>query len=235
MSLILGEWREGKVRPLPGNAPHDRLVSRGISLSLWSICDDPFLATRFPQPRIIPGPSVCVFQAWRNLSLRCGQATTKSWVETEPPPASRPRAQAKERAGRNTLFSSSAMSSGRLFLDRVGRHQSPSPLHRHEQINTRSSQAQAKHDISTLPRIRHFYFALTDAAVGLAVGSRISYSCVNPNRKLRSWPRKSAPLRNPLRNLNRLPDRFGSRLHYRKDPACRQHNVRLWRSDSAPT
>ena len=29
MSSILGEWREGKVRPIPGNSPHDRLVSRG--------------------------------------------------------------------------------------------------------------------------------------------------------------------------------------------------------------
>src|SRR5262252_5442758 len=60
---------------------------------------------------------------------------TQPWVETEPPPAGRPRAQVKERAGRITPFSSSAMSSGRLFLDRVGRHQSPSPLHRHGQHN----------------------------------------------------------------------------------------------------
>src|ERR1044072_2754252 len=60
---------------------------------------------------------------------------TKPWVGTVPPPAGRPRAQVKERAGRITLFSSSAMSSGRLFLDRVGRHQSPSPLHRHAQDN----------------------------------------------------------------------------------------------------
>ena len=29
---------------------------------------------------------------------------TKPWGETAPPPAGRPRAQAKERAGRNTLF-----------------------------------------------------------------------------------------------------------------------------------
>jgi hypothetical protein len=49
MTLVLGEWREGKVRPVPGNAPHDRPVSRVIFCSLWSICDDPFLATRFPQ------------------------------------------------------------------------------------------------------------------------------------------------------------------------------------------
>ena len=32
--------------------------------------------------------------------------------------------------------SSSAMSSGRLFLDRVARQQSPSPLHRHPQIKS---------------------------------------------------------------------------------------------------
>ena len=47
---------------------------------------------------------------------------------TGPPPAGQPRTQVKERAGRITLFSSSAMSSGRLFLDRVARQQSPSPL-----------------------------------------------------------------------------------------------------------
>ena len=55
---------------------------------------------------------------------------------TVPPPVGRPRAQVKERAGRITPFSSSAMSSGRLFLDRVGRHQSPSPLHRRDQNNS---------------------------------------------------------------------------------------------------
>jgi hypothetical protein len=58
---------------------------------------------------------------------------TKPWGGTVPPPAGRPRAQVKERVGRTTLFSSSAMSSGRLFLDRVARQQCPSPLHRHGQ------------------------------------------------------------------------------------------------------
>ncbi len=37
---------EGKVRPLPGNSPHRRPVSRGI-FWLWRICDDPFSATSF--------------------------------------------------------------------------------------------------------------------------------------------------------------------------------------------
>ena len=59
----------------------------------------------------------------------------KPWGGTVPPPAGRPRAQVKERAGRTTLFASSAMSSGRLFLDRVARQHCPSPLHRHGQNN----------------------------------------------------------------------------------------------------
>jgi len=63
------------------------------------------------------------------------QTETNPGAGTGPPPAGRPRAQVKERAGRTTLFSSSAMSSGRLFLDRVGRHHCPSPLHRQGQDN----------------------------------------------------------------------------------------------------
>jgi hypothetical protein len=78
------------------------------------------------------------------------------------PPAGRPRAWAKERAGRNTSFSSSAMISGRLFLDRVGRHQSPSPLYRRTQHSMRSPRTPVKPNISTLPERGHFcYFALT--------------------------------------------------------------------------
>jgi hypothetical protein len=51
-----------------------------------------------------------------------------------PPPVGRPRYRAIGRAGRNyTSCPSSAMSSDRLILDRVGRHQSPSPLHRYHQ------------------------------------------------------------------------------------------------------
>jgi len=41
-SAIRSQWREGKVRPLPGNSPDDRPVSRGISFTFWRICDDPF-------------------------------------------------------------------------------------------------------------------------------------------------------------------------------------------------
>ena len=63
------------------------------------------------------------------------QVKTKPWGGTVPPPDGRPRAQVKERVGRTTLFSSSSMSSGRLFLDRVARQHCPSPLRRHGQNN----------------------------------------------------------------------------------------------------
>ena len=62
---------------------------------------------------------------------------------------------------KNTPCPSSAMSSGRLFLDRVARQHCPSSLHRHTQINMHSAEAQGKGDISILPGRGHFYFALT--------------------------------------------------------------------------
>jgi hypothetical protein len=166
MTLLLGEWRKGKVRPVPGNVPHDRPVSRGF-VSSRNICDDSFRTTRFPQlQRTRRGPRRAFFKAWRNLSVRCG-------LKPKPEPestASRRSAptQVEERVGRTTLFSSSAMSSGRLFLDRVARQHCPSPLHRHTQTTTPPRSAWSKPDISTLQRIGHFYFALT----GIIHGSR---------------------------------------------------------------
>jgi hypothetical protein len=160
MSAILGEWREGKVRPVPGNAPHARPVSRGMS-SLWSICDDPFRATRFPQRRKLPGPSVGVFQAWRNLS-------GPMWSQNQTPGRGRaasrwsaPSPGRRTRREDHALTHRPQMSSGRLFLDRVARQQSPSPLHRQPEHNMHSSGDQGKGDISTLPARGHFYFALT--------------------------------------------------------------------------
>lgn len=46
------------------------------------------------------------------------------------------RVRARERAGRITLSPIVLMSSGRLFLEQVGRHQSLSPLHRRVQNNS---------------------------------------------------------------------------------------------------
>ena len=106
--LVIGggtQWREGKVRPLPGSSPHDRLVSRGISFSFWRTCDDPFPATPFaPWPGAQPKRTAWVFQAWRNLSGPMESETANPTLGgTVPPPAGRPRAQVAERAGRSAL------------------------------------------------------------------------------------------------------------------------------------
>jgi hypothetical protein len=122
-----------------------------------SICDDPFDATRFPLLQLLPGPSVGVFKAWRNLSGPMGfqnpkpnqnqplgrDHTASRW--SAPGPGQRTRRED------HALSHRPQMSSGRLFLDRVGRHQSPSPLHRRSQNNTHSAQPRGQR--------RHFYFA----------------------------------------------------------------------------
>jgi len=109
----------------------------------------------------IPRRLGCVFKAWRNLSgPMWSQNQTQTLGRNRPLPAGRPEAQVAERVGRTTSHRPQ-MSSGRLFLDRVGRHQSPSPLHRHPQNNMAFSKTRAKGDVSTLPARGHFYFALT--------------------------------------------------------------------------
>ena len=75
-----------------------------------------------------------------------------------------------------------ATSSDRLFLDRVGRHQSPSPLHRHSQFNMHFSEAPAKGDISTLPAGGHFYFALTRLTSSLDATEPLIYTRPMPRK-----------------------------------------------------
>ncbi len=79
------------------------------------------------------GALKCVFQACRNLSVRCVITSFYPWAA----PAFRSGGyQGIGHAGKNMPCPSSAMSSGRLFLDRGGRHQSPSPLRRQEHHKT---------------------------------------------------------------------------------------------------
>ena len=56
-----GKWREGKVRPIPGNSPHDRLVSRGIFHRQGE------LAT-IPSPPLPSGATIDIIL--RRLSMR---------------------------------------------------------------------------------------------------------------------------------------------------------------------
>ena len=123
-------WREGKVRPVQGNAPHDRLVGRGIFSSLKkhlrrSLPRHPVASINFR------APGNAFFRHGRNLSVRCGVLikATQAWTESHClPPAAPDPSQRTCREEHALLIVQ--MSSGRLFLDRVARQHCPSPLHR---------------------------------------------------------------------------------------------------------
>src|SRR5215472_14011372 len=107
MIWMLGEWREVESSPVTGK------YSAPSLLLAWEHLRRSLPRHSIPAADSLPGPSVGVFEAWRNLSVRCGR--NQPWGGNRLPPDSRPRSQVKERAGRITLFSSSAMSSDRLF------------------------------------------------------------------------------------------------------------------------
>jgi hypothetical protein len=151
--MSLGEWREVESSPFTG-----KCSARSL-LPAWEHLRRSLPRHSIPAAVNTEAPQYAFFR--HGGIYRSDVAETKPGAGTDCLPSVGPRSQVKERAGRITPFSSSAMSSDRLFLDRVGRHQSPSPLHRHEQINTHPSNQSAKGDISTLPARGHFYFALT--------------------------------------------------------------------------
>jgi len=162
MPEIQEEQRGFKFRAILGISARGRLVRRDI-VSPRRICDDPSAAT-LPRPhRTTRNHRACVFKAWQNLSGPMwfqSQNQTLAWDRaafrwSAPSPGS--RTCRKDHAPSHRP----QMSSGRLFLDRVARQQSPSPLHRHSQNNMRFSRARVKGDISILLGRGHFYFALT--------------------------------------------------------------------------
>jgi hypothetical protein len=118
-----------------------------------------------------------IYRSDVGVSLRQGSPLRGSALSSPSASAPRLRPEFDESSGARSEArprSSSAMSSGRLFLDRVARQQSPSPLHRHEQNIMASPNRGGQEDISTLPARGHFYFALTarrfphDKAVGIS-------------------------------------------------------------------
>jgi len=164
----------GKLSARPAGKPGDWIAKESLRRSLrrhWLAAPVKILrrlSMRFQ------GMAESIGPMWSN----CNQP----WGGTGRLPLAGPVAQSKERVGRTTLFSSSAMSSDRLFLDQVARQHCLSPLHRHEQINMSSSKARAKEDISTLPAWGHFYFALTEtrcAWAGASVCDRLHERCVS--------------------------------------------------------
>ena len=110
----LRKWREGKARPIPGNSPHDRPVSRVISSSLKESL------RRFPSTP--PGPATIIilgvqdafFKAWRNLSGPMGFKLQKPKSKPNPElgphrlPLVGPELRQKNAPGGTRSFSSSA-------------------------------------------------------------------------------------------------------------------------------
>jgi hypothetical protein len=129
------KWREVKTRPVQGNSPNDRILRGPDCNRPKRVCVDSFPATP-PQPprtRMAPGMRFSrhggIYRS--DVVLKTiktwGRGTASRWSAPGP---------VKGRDGRRAPYPSSAMSSGRLFLDRVARQQCPSPLHRHPDHKT---------------------------------------------------------------------------------------------------
>jgi hypothetical protein len=162
------KWHPGKVRPLQGNAPHDRPVSRGI------------FSLKERLRRSLECHSCLHTAAPRYAFLRHEESINPMWIKTWwghrlPDPETPAGGDLVRGQGHRSLsapghrarpgyqdVSEGARPAHRLdefhrpFLDRVGRHQSPSPLHRRPQNNTHPAEASRKGDISTLPERGHF-------------------------------------------------------------------------------
>ena len=110
----LRRWREGKVRPILGNSPHDRPVSQGISSSLKESLRRSLPRHRVPQLSIILGAQDAFFKAWRNLSGPMGFQLQKPKSKPNPGlgphrlPLVGPELRQKNAPGGTRSFSSSA-------------------------------------------------------------------------------------------------------------------------------
>ena len=97
---------------------------------LSRVCAPASVHTGLPRRSYSDGHRDAFSEASRNLSIRCGPFAANP-SRTLPPANVQTRA--RECAGRIALSPIVLMSSGRLFLDRVARQQSPSPLRRQPQ------------------------------------------------------------------------------------------------------
>jgi hypothetical protein len=68
-----GKWREGKVRPIPGNSPHDRTGRPGGSFIVKENLRRSLPRHSVPAvSHYTEAPQYAFFKAGRNLSVRCG-------------------------------------------------------------------------------------------------------------------------------------------------------------------
>lgn len=89
-SIRLPKWREGKVRPIPGSPPHDRLVGRGFFSSLGWLATIPSTPLRYggsPHQRGLDR----AFMRHRGIYRSDRAGLLKTWPGV-PPPVGRARA-----------------------------------------------------------------------------------------------------------------------------------------------
>src|ERR1700690_1293221 len=98
-----GSGAKAKARPIPGNSPHDRLVSRGLC-SPRRDCGDPFSATVFQPQNILSAQYAFLRHGGIYLVRWSFKIKTKPRGGTVPPPAGRSRTRVKERVGRTALL-----------------------------------------------------------------------------------------------------------------------------------
>ncbi len=152
-------WREVERRPVRGSSPDDRMRRGPDCYRPKRACADPFPATPWPR---LPKTHRTSGMRFRRHAESIGPMWLSKPKRGAASRRSAPRPSQKDATGGTaTPCSSFAMSSDRLFLDRVARQHCPSPLHRHGQTTMHSRLGSPKPDISTLQRIGHFYFALT--------------------------------------------------------------------------
>jgi hypothetical protein len=117
------KWREVKRRPVPGNSPNDRILRGPDCNRPKRVCADSFPATLLPQPpRIEETPGLRFSRHAESIGPMWSQNQNR--LNLGPScrlPLVGARAPVKERDGRSASCPSSAMSSDRLFLDRVAR------------------------------------------------------------------------------------------------------------------
>jgi hypothetical protein len=129
----LQQFSRKQRRPVQGNPASDRIPGGPGCHRHNRICADASVPAGLPQ-RFVSMAIGMRFQRHHGIyqsDVALFPTTNPSWT---PPPAN-VQTRARERVGRIALPPIVLMSSGRLFLDRVGRHQSPSPLHRRIQHN----------------------------------------------------------------------------------------------------
>ena len=119
--------------PLQGNPTSDRILPGPGCNRHSRVCADASVLWmyRATPAVIVPTAIGCVFLRHGGIYQSDVDGKPKTRAGHRLPTDARFRV--RERAGRITLSPIVLMSSGRLFLDRVGRHQSPSPLHRQAQ------------------------------------------------------------------------------------------------------